>query len=339
MKKNYLTGGILKKTLILFLLIQILTKAGFSQTVSNFENNVLSSNTYWNGSDLSGGFSSGNAFFVNRFDTAYGGSWSGFVYSDMADDSTAGISNQYSAITGKGVNNSINYGLFYYSTYTLPSRLKLFSRDTVLGFYITNSTWAALSMLNGDVFSKKFGGSSGNDPDWFKLSVTGYVNGNSINDTVDYFLADYRFINNSQDYILNSWAWVNLTSLGMVDSLEFKLSSSDTGAYGMNTPAYFCIDNFITRSNYFSLQETGLDPEDIMVYPNPATEDVFIKLRNNLNNKIKIELFDLNGTIIFSSVPSCNSEFAIKLDFPEKGFYFLKISDNKNYILRKIVKI
>ncbi|MEZ4953573.1 MAG: DUF4465 domain-containing protein [Saprospiraceae bacterium] len=30
--------------------------------------------------------------------------------------------------------------------------------------------------------------------------------------------------------------------LGHVDSL-FTLSSSDAGVFGMNTPAYFCLDN------------------------------------------------------------------------------------------------
>jgi hypothetical protein len=29
-----------------------------------------------------------------------------------------------------------------------------------------------------------------------------------------------------------------------VDSIQFFLSSSDVGAYGINTPTYFCIDNF-----------------------------------------------------------------------------------------------
>jgi hypothetical protein len=39
---------------------------------------------------------------------------------------------------------------------------------TVTGAYFTNTTYAALSMLSGDSFAKKFGGASGDDPDWFK---------------------------------------------------------------------------------------------------------------------------------------------------------------------------
>jgi MYXO-CTERM domain-containing protein len=36
---------------------------------------------------------------------------------------------------------------------------------------------------------------------------------------------------------------VSLASLGAVQSLRFSLASSDTGEYGINTPAYFAMDN------------------------------------------------------------------------------------------------
>jgi hypothetical protein len=61
---------------------------------------------------------------------------------------------------------------------------------------------------------------------------------------VEFYLADFRFADNSQDYILDSWGFVDLSALGTVDFLEFDLSSSDNGAFGMNTPGYFALDNF-----------------------------------------------------------------------------------------------
>jgi hypothetical protein len=101
-------------------------------------------------------------------------------------------------------------------------------------------------MRDGDQFAKKFGGVSGDDADWFKLTVTGWLNGQAKNDTVNFMLADYTFADNSQDYILNEWTWLDLQVLGNVDSLQFSLSSSDAGQWGMNTPAYFVLDNFTT---------------------------------------------------------------------------------------------
>jgi len=229
----------------LYILIAILlqTTGVFAQVTSNFDSLQLSPNNYWNGSDLSGGFTNGNAFFENSYSTSYGGYWAGgFSYSDMTDITTAGYTNLYSAYTGSGVGHSHNYAVATQGA--VVQLLNTAKTIPVTGFYVTNSTYAALSMLNGDAFAKKFGGTTGNDPDWFQLAVTGYSNNTAITDTVKIMLADYRFTNNTQDYILNTWRWVDLRSLGTVDSLIFILSSSDNGTYGMNTPAYFDIDNF-----------------------------------------------------------------------------------------------
>src|SRR5687767_7461020 len=82
----------------------------FSQTISDFENLALATDTFWDGSDLSGGFNSGNAYFVNDYNTSFA-SWSGFTYSNKADSITAGYGNQYSAITASGYNGSTNYAV------------------------------------------------------------------------------------------------------------------------------------------------------------------------------------------------------------------------------------
>ena len=73
-----------------------------------------------------------------------------------------------------------------------------------------------------------------------------YAGKNSAGDVVgatDYYLADFRFADNSRDYITDIWDNVDLTGLGLVKSLEFTLTSSDMGDFGMNTPAYFALDS------------------------------------------------------------------------------------------------
>ena len=42
---------------------------------------------------------------------------------------------------------------------------------------------------------------------------------------------------------------MDLGSLGRVDSLMFALESTDVGEWGMNTPAFFCIDNLYVIPN------------------------------------------------------------------------------------------
>ena len=60
--------------------------------------------------------------------------------------------------------------------------------------------------------------------------------------TKDYYLADLR--DEAKAYIINDWRYVDLSGLGKVKTIGFEMSSSDTGDWGMNTPAYFCFDNF-----------------------------------------------------------------------------------------------
>ena len=101
-------------------------------------------------------------------------------------------------------------------------------------------------MQTGDSFAKKFGGPSGNDPDFFRVSLNGFDGlnglGNSVGAvTVD--LADFTFANNSQDYILSSWLNVDLSSIANARSVSLSWSSSDVGAFGINTPTYVALDN------------------------------------------------------------------------------------------------
>jgi hypothetical protein len=225
----------------------------FGQATVTFENPTLNQplvgqNTYQNGATLSpsGSFATMGATFNNNYDAMWD-VFSGWAYSNVADATTPGFGNQFAAynISGSGSGDgSANYGIAFASnpgdaTVQLPAGLQPHSMR------VTNTTYAGLSMLNGDQFAKKFGGVSGNDPDWFLLTINGFNAANEATGTVEFYLADYRFSDNSQDYIISEWTTVDLSAFGAGTSyLSFGLSSSDVGNFGMNTPAYFAADNF-----------------------------------------------------------------------------------------------
>lgn len=188
-------------------------------------------------------FTSGDATFNHTF-TDWGGDCchSDWVYSNRTDITTPGHTNQfsaYSAYSGGGALGSSNYAIANFGTPTVGFAGPV----NVSGAYFTNTTYAVLSMLQGDSFAKQFGGASGNDPDWFRLTIEGRDASNALTGSVDFYLADFRFADNSQDYIVEDWTYVDLSSLGAVNSLSFSLASSDTGTWGINTPAYFAMDN------------------------------------------------------------------------------------------------
>ena len=228
----------------LYCLVSILLTAGVANAATvTFDDLALPAESFWNGSDGSGGFTSGGAHFSNNYNADFG-SWDGFSYSNLTDITAEGFMAQYNAIVGSGQAGSANYAVSYIG-FTTPPTMTLAEPGFVDGLYVTNSNYAYYSMLNGDAFAKKFGGESGSDPDFFMLTITGKDVDGTVIGTVDFYLADYRFEDNGEDYIIDTWQYVDLTSLGKVISLEFALNSSDVGDWGINTPCCFAIDTIV----------------------------------------------------------------------------------------------
>jgi autotransporter-associated beta strand protein len=217
----------------------------------DFEDVALPAQGYYNGSDYSGGFTSGGVFFPNSFaDWGYGIiSWDNWACSATTDAATGTVANQYSAIPGGGANGSAQYAVGFPSFATGVSSISLPYPTAIDSAYFTNTTYAYFAMLNGNRFAKKFGGATGADADWFKLTITGKNASGDLAGSVDFYLADYRDADLANHYIVNNWIPVAFTALGNnIKTLEFSLTSSDMGIYGINTPTYFAMDNLSTSA-------------------------------------------------------------------------------------------
>lgn len=223
------------KKIYVMIVVTALSCATMNAQVATFEDLGLAAESYWDGSDESAIFTSGDYSFINNF-MDWGGytSWDGFAYSTMTSTRYETLSDQYNSCVGHGADDSQTYAVVYYSSYmgTEPTVIqKVAEPFEAMGCYVTNAAYAYTSMLNGDDYSKKFG-----EDDWFLLTATGYLN-NQAGQQAEFYLA-------KDGTIVSDWQYFDLSALGTVDEIHFTLSSSDTGAWGMNTPAYFCMDNF-----------------------------------------------------------------------------------------------
>lgn len=237
----------MKKTLLLCATISLGITLSSQAVVIDFSDLTLPSpETYHNNS----GFTSGGAGFNNSY-TYYSPTsetWGGFAYSNQANTTPEADlwKSQYAAITGTdgaGVNGGI-YSIAYLDTYTptYPTITLPSGNNTPTSILVTNTVYAYYAMLDGYGVAKKFGGLNGTDEDWFLLTIRAYdILGSEIG-FVDFYLADYRFSDPAQDYIVDEWVSVDLTSLGAgVSYLEFDFSSSDVSAWGINTPTYVAV--------------------------------------------------------------------------------------------------
>lgn len=157
----------------------------------------------------------------------------GIAVSSHINTENGEYTNQYSVIAGSGAFDSKKFAVVYAPAEIIASQNEN-GHFKAKSIYLTNSTYAYLTMKNGNMFSDKFG-----ENDWFKVIITGYLN-NTKTANVEYYLADFR---NGKSFISNTWEKLDISKLGEVDKLTFSFEGSDVGEWGLNTPSYVCFDN------------------------------------------------------------------------------------------------
>ena len=82
---------------------------------------------------------------------------------------------------------------------------------------------------------------------------------------------------------------------------------------------------------FSALASASFDISEVKVYPNPATEYIFI---SGLLRASKVEILSVSGAKVFEK--TINEDQMIPIDF-ESGMYFVKISNDNKQIVKKII--
>lgn len=336
----------MKKTITKLALLLGIGTSMFSQAQSTvtFDTFTLSTNSFYQdnaGTD----WQSGNSIF--RYD--WNSSWAywsgGTAYTNVNDTVDGSYTNLYGSITGVAFSGN-NYA-------TVQDRAIIaFTNSTtaVQGFYFTNTTYAWKVIKNGNGFSRKFGDTTGTYQgdtvaqgevrDWFRVSVIGYQNGVKKNDSAVFYLADYRANGTINDYAVKNWQYVNCSSIGTVDSIQFVMSSSDTSGTWMNTPAFFAMDNFTTMSTVGMEELESIS--NFNLYPNPTNGNINISYESTITNKLTIALFDINGREISRSTQTNtagSNHLNVSTENLENGVYFIELSNGQSNKKVKFIKL
>ncbi len=169
------------------------------------------------------------------FDPTYGTQY-GFTVNNHVNVDTAGWSNSFSCFAGEGADKSDKFATYAHNSYgSTVDSIKFTLPVDLESVMLCNGTYAALSMKKGDAYAKKFAVG-----DWFKTTFTMFDVDNDTIASKDFYLADFR---DGKSLIVEDWTKFDLSAYEGVSYIKFAFDSSDKGASGMNTPAYFCIDN------------------------------------------------------------------------------------------------
>lgn len=231
-----------------FLVVMLCTLAtcACGEVVIDFQDLTVPPAGYFNGDpgtlmpgqSVTAPWSAGGVAFSNTFGIdSYGGFnyeyWNGFAYSNVVNTTDPAFTNQYASYPGGGYQSS-TYAVAYSDTATVTLPMA----TTVVGMWIANTTYAALTMRDGDAYGFTSPLPAGG---WFATTATGKLAGVETG-TATFFLADLRGA--SPPGILADWAWFDLTGLGTVDRIDFSFDGSDKDViFGLNTPAYFAMDD------------------------------------------------------------------------------------------------
>ena len=173
--------------------------------------------------------------FGNTFDTSFGGFYSGFAISNTVDTTTPGVANQYAAFPGSGSGGSSNYLISSGSESSATASLLFETID------IANTTYTAIATQGDDGNPTPFVSGPLADSDGFLDLIISSPNSQGNANQIVVSLADYRSDN---DFLSEDWRTIDVSAL-QSNQLTFSFAGSDVGTFGLNTPAYFALDNVV----------------------------------------------------------------------------------------------
>lgn len=221
-----------------------------NQTQIDYDSEGVWTEVATNTSIISQGF----VFNHEGEDSPWGLIWRGFTpsrSSDTAIYSGDWLSHQFNVMSGGGMsgegtpfmvcfwNNAETEDMtvderschIYYSN-TIEGTKHPFKPQSV---YVNNACYTYYTMKDGDQWSKQF-----TQGDYCELIAHG-VKTDGTETTTSIRLADCTGTDTDK-WFIDEWTVFNLTPLGEITDIYFTMKSTDEGQWGMNTPAFFCID-------------------------------------------------------------------------------------------------
>lgn len=173
---------------------------------------------------------------------SYGGmSWEGFTLSKVAQDTA----NVFGCVANGGMQGvGTPYAIGYFSEWVTASQgyssnIILFDQTYYPEYvYICQNSNTMRAIVHGDVFNAR----AFTEQDTLALIISALDSNMQEMATTTYYLA----VDGQKN---NGWVKVPLHNLGEAAGLSFRMTTTDIGDFGSNTPLYFALDALTVNTN------------------------------------------------------------------------------------------
>jgi len=162
---------------------------------------------------------------------------------------------------------------------------------------------------------------------WFKVVAKGYDEEGNQTNSNEVYLRD-----ESQNGIGNykDWRYLDLSSLGKVDKVQFIVESNDATSY---IPFYMCLDNFTYNTSKKDNSIADINNENntlISIYPNPTTD--FVNITTSQLSTIRI--IDMQARVIYYKEKAIGNT---QIDNLRPGTYVVSVVSDKGIQTQKLI--
>ena len=197
-------------------------------------------------------YTNGARFMLSHLPSqdSYGGmSWEGFTVSKVSQDTA----NVFGCVANGGLAGvGTPYVIGYYSSWITESlgyssNIILFDQEYYPEYvYICQNSNTMEAITNGGVFNAR----AFTENDTLALIISALNNGMEETKSITCYLA----VDGEKN---NGWIKVPLTALGQAAGLSFRMTTTDIGQFGENTPLYFALDGLTVNTDDTAVPEVG----------------------------------------------------------------------------------
>ncbi|MBW7867409.1 MAG: T9SS type A sorting domain-containing protein [Brumimicrobium sp.] len=332
----------------------------YNEYAYDAQGNIVSITNYYGSPDPSNNYSytyDANGNLISDEQAYYSvGSWVNYMKRDYTYDASNNFTGERIYYWDNGISawlEDYGYDYKYDASNRMNTMLSLTYNTLSLDWEITDSATVVYNTQNKE---KEFTSFSWNGSSWDPYYSRRYSynsDGNILSESEQHWDNVYwmwvydnkrEYVYSGNNLITNTYSYWDNAEMDFIDLDRYVYSYEGNRIKKMTSErwngttwkSYFGDDQTVF---YYDGNTTGIDElskNEFTVYPNPATDNIQIKMDNNMISRV--EILDLNGRVVFNNqTPIKASSMTIPVNQLEDGTYFVKVQSGDQIGTKKII--